>query len=254
MLGVPKAEYRAFKRWSDGITSYQAMIVSEAEAIAGAHDIVEMFHYMSRQLRERRESPREDLLTLIAHASYHGERSLTESEALSMIQQILVAGNETTSNSLSESLLWLAKDQELQGALRRSPEHVPIFVEEMLRLSAPLQGAMRFTIEDVLLGGVAIPAGSAVFISLASANRDECKFEGAELPNVQRRNAGAHLTFGSGSHHCLGAELARLEMRQGLRSWLTRFSTIEIERGAERIEYPRSFALRGPVALKLRMH
>lgn len=252
MLGVPKSDYKTIKKWSDGFTSYTAVLVTEMDAVAGAEAIVEMNRYMLDQVRIRRQEPRDDLLTTIANGTDREGRPLSDAETLSMIQQILVAGNETTTNSMSASLLYLAENPQVQESLRAHPELIPRFVEEMLRLSTPLQGAMRFAIEDVEIEGVSIPAGSPIFVSLASANRDECKFEDAEAANTGRRNAGAHLTFGSGSHHCLGAELARLEMREAIRLWLERFSHFELNQEQESIEYPKSFALRGPLAVKLR--
>jgi cytochrome P450 len=91
-----------------------------------------------------------------------------------------------------------------------------------------------------------------VLVSLGSANRDENKFVRADDVNLERGNAGAHLTFGSGTHHCLGAELARLEMRESFRAWVGRFSSIELAQDPDSIEYHHSWAMRGPLSLKLK--
>jgi cytochrome P450 len=169
-----------------------------------------------------------------------------------MIDQLLVAGNETTTNSISAGLLYLAENQATQTTLRQNEDLIPKFVEEILRTDGPMQVAIRYTATDVTVGGVDIPAGSQVLVGLGSANRDECKFARGESLDLDRSNAGAHLTLGSGVHACLGAELARLEMRESFRSWLRRFSHIELGQDKDSIEYLQSWAVRGPTALKLR--
>jgi cytochrome P450 len=252
ILGVPRSDYATFKRWSDGVMTYVALQVPEAEAIAGAESMVEMHRYMIERVRERRAVPRNDLLTIVAQAKFKGERLLTDLECVSMIDQLLVAGNETTTHSIAAGLLFLAQNPSMQQALRERPELIAKFSEEILRLNSPLQVAIRRTVTDVSLGGVNIPAGSQVLVSLGSANRDENKFVRADDVNLERGNAGAHLTFGSGTHHCLGAELARLEMRESFRAWVGRFSSIELAQDPDSIEYHHSWAMRGPLSLKLK--
>jgi cytochrome P450 len=252
ILGVPRSDYATFKRWSDGVMTYVALQVPEAEAIAGAESMVEMHRYMIGHVRQRRAVPRDDLLTIVAQSKFKGERLLTDLECVSMIDQLLVAGNETTTHSIASGLLFLAQNPQMQGALRERPEQIAKFAEEILRLHSPLQVAIRRTITDITLGGVNIPAGSRVLVSLASANRDENKFAQADAVNLERGNAGAHLTFGSGTHHCLGAELARLEMRESFRAWVSRFSSVDLAQDSDSIEYHHSWAMRGPLSLKLK--
>jgi cytochrome P450 len=119
-------------------------------------------------------------------------------------------------------------------------------------VTAPLQIAYRYALADVNVGGVDIPAGSRIFVGLASANRDECRYPSGDQIDLNRKNAGSHITFGMGEHNCLGSELARLELRVTFREWLTRFSHIELAQDPDSIQYPSSFALRGPLAVKLR--
>lgn len=254
MLGIPRSNYDNFKKWSDAVLTYVALTVPEEQAVAGAESLVEMHHYMADLLRQRRKEPRDDLLTIISQAKYMGERPLSDLEAVSMIMQILVAGNETTTNSLGVGLEYLATNPSMQTTLRERPELLPKFVEEVLRISTPLQVVLRRTIADISLGGVDIPAESLILISLGSANADECKFAQAETINLERPTVGAHLTFGSGPHHCIGAELARLEMRESFRAWISRFSHIELAQPRDSIEYRASWVLRGPVSLRLQYH
>jgi cytochrome P450 len=252
MLGLPRSEFRTFKRWSDAVLTYMALLVPEEQAIAGAEAMVEMHRYMLQRIAERRASPRDDLLSVLANARLNGERPLTDREICSFIDELLVAGNETTTNTISAGLLYLAQNTDTQTTLRANQGLIPRFVEELLRIAAPLQIALRYALIDVNVGGVDIPAGSKVFVGLASANRDECPYPVGERVDLERKNAGTHITFGGGVHHCLGSELARLELRVSFREWLTRFSHIELAQHPESVEYPPSFALRGPLSVKIR--
>jgi cytochrome P450 len=252
VLGVPKAMFRTFKKWSDGVLTYVATIVSEEAAVEGAKSMVELHRYALEQVQERRAKPRDDLLTVLAQARLAGDRPLTDREIHSFVEELLVAGNETTTNSIAAGLLYLSQNPQLQAALQADMSRIPRFVEEMLRVSAPLQLNLRFALMDVEIGGVAIPAGSKVFVGLASANRDNCQFARADDVQLSRLNASTHLSFGAGEHHCLGSELARLEMQVAFREWLTRFSVSELAQDPDSIQYPSSFAVRGPLALRLR--
>lgn len=251
ILGIPKSEYRTFKRWSDGLVTYVAMVVSDAEAIAGAEAMVEMHRYMIDQVAERRIAPREDLLTVLARARHEG-RPLTDHEICAFTDELLVAGNETTTSAIGSGLLDIASNQELQASLRAKPVLIPKFVEEILRTASPIQLALRFALEDVTIGGVDIPAMSKVFVGLASANRDDSAFAAAAAIDPERVGK-THLSFGAGEHHCLGAELARLELRTAFALWLDRFVTIELAQPADTVAYPMSYTIRGPLSLMLRV-
>jgi cytochrome P450 len=253
MLGLPKSEFRTFKKWSDGVLTYMALLVPEDQAIEGAQRMVEMHQYILKKLPELRASPRDDLLSVLANVRLKDERPLTDREICSYIDELLVAGNSTTTDAISSGLLYLAQHPETYAALRASPDLVPRLVEEVLRITAPLQIAYRYALSDVIVGDVNIPAGSRVFIGLASANRDQCPYPSGDRIDLERKNAGTHITFGAGEHNCLGSELARLELRVTFREWLARFSHIELAQDPDSIEYLSSFALRGPLRVKLRL-
>jgi cytochrome P450 len=253
MLGIPRSDYIRFKGWSDAWLTMLALKASEEESIEAAHLAVDMHHYFVAAIAERRVEPRDDLLTDLAQASYEDERPLTDREILSIINQLLVAGNETTTNGIAGGLKLLAQDAELAQRLRQAPTLVPKFVEEVLRLEAPVQCLIRFVHADVELAGVKIPAGSRVLVGIASANRDCAKFEGADDVDLERRKSGAHFAFGAGIHHCVGSELARVEMREAFSIWLSRFSSISLAGDVDDIVYLPSFGVRGPRALPLRM-
>lgn len=252
-LGIPRGEYRRFKEWSDAWLAGLGMPTSEDALIAAARKVVELQRYLIERINERRASPCDDMLSDLTQATYDGERPLTDREILSMVEQLLVAGNETTTNGIAAGLLHLAADQALQDRLRANPEDVKAFVEETLRYESPVQGLFRYVMADTELAGCAIPAGSVVHIRYAAGNLDERKFADAAAFDIDRPNNGAHLAFGAGIHHCVGSQLARAEMLAAFRSMLRQFSKIELAVAPEEIGYHPSFALRGPKSLPLRL-
>lgn len=252
-LGVPREDFQKFKEWSDAWVIGLGMKVPDAVLIDAAEKVVEMQHYMIARMAERRIEPRDDIMSDLVQATYDGERPLTDKEVLSIVEQILVAGNETTTNGIANGLQRLAEDQDLQARLRANPELLGKFVEEILRIESPVQGLFRYVTEDTELGGVRIPKGATVMIRYAAGNRDEAKFDHPEEFDLDRKNNGAHIAFGSGIHHCVGSQLARAEMVVSFRAFLDRFSRFELAVPAADIHYHPSFALRGPTKLPLRL-
>ncbi len=252
-LGIPRSEYRRFKEWSDAWLAGLGMPTSDDALIAAAHKVVELQRYLIERVNERREAPRDDMLSDLTQATYEGARPLTDREILSMVEQLLVAGNETTTNGIAAGLLHLATDVALQDRLRANPDDVKAFVEETLRYESPVQGLFRYVMADTELDGCAIPAGSVLHIRYAAGNLDERKFADAASFDIDRPNNGAHLAFGSGIHHCVGSQLARAEMLAAFRAMLRQFTTIELAIPADEVGYHPSFALRGPRSLPLRL-
>jgi len=137
-----------------------------------------------------------------------------------------VAGNETTTNALAAGMQLLIENPEQQRLLREDPSRIRIFVEEVLRVESPVQGLFRVVTEDVELAGVAIPKGARVMLRFAAANRDPNQYAEPDALDVCRRNAGTHLAFGAGIHHCLGAALAREEMNSAFEQILARMTNL----------------------------
>jgi len=146
------------------------------------------------------------------HARLEGERSLELGESLSILQQLLVAGNETTASAIAEGMWLLCRNPDQMQHVYGDPQLIPGLVEEVLRLATPTGNMWRVTTKDVVLGGVEIPAGSMVILRFAAANRDPEVFPDPERMDVERPNLDEHLAFGKGIHFCLGAMLARKEM------------------------------------------
>ena len=181
--------------------------------------------YMSSLVERARQHPGEDILGMLVRE--HGTE-LTDNELIGVASLLLLAGHETTSNMLGLGTLALLRHPDQLAAVRDDPEAVGPAVEELLRWLSILHSAIpRITTTDVEISGVAIPAGQLIFVSLPSGNRDPDFIDSPEQLDI-RRGAPGHLAFGHGVHHCLGAPLARMEMRIAFPALLRRFPTLAL--------------------------
>jgi len=256
LLGVPPALMGTFKEWSNAFTRGVGALDHDTEAVISIFDQVNAFYdYFTEELDKRRERPVDDLLSDLLAARLDGEAPLTLAEILQMLVQFLVAGNETTTNLLTSAVWKLATDPALQQRLWANPEEVPGFVEEVLRLEAPVQGVWRVAVDNTEVGGVPIPADSLIYLVTGSANRDPEAFADPDHLNVDDAQA-RHLTFGRGEHVCLGMNLAKLEAKIALTILLQRCSDIALARPDDEVGFHRSFVLHGigslPVTLTVR--
>lgn len=200
----------------------------------------------------RRETPAEDMIGILATAVLQeDQRHLTHGEILSILNQFLVAGHETTTSAFAWGMLILCRNPDLQQGLRGDTARIRTFVEETLRLEAPVQGLPRLVTRRTELGGTVLEPGSLVMLRFGSANRDEREFEDPDVVNIDREKAGRQLAFGSGIHHCIGAPLARQELNLGWAALLEAFEGFRLEDGAEPAAEP-SFILRNLPQLPVR--
>lgn len=244
-LGVPRDHMAQFKEWSDTAVEPLGMMLTPERQIYCAKKQVEFQHYFAERLEERRQEPRDDMLSDLVQARIEGERPLDTMELLSIVGQLLVAGNETTTNALGAGTYWLINNPDQVDRCREDMSIMENVAEEILRIDSPVQGLFRQTTEDTELGGVDIPKGSIVNLRYGSANHDEQKFEDAERFDVTRKNASAHLAFGAGIHHCIGAQLARREIQCGMRALISKLDNLQIDEDKNTIEHNPSFILRG---------
>lgn len=177
-------------------------------------------------------------------------RPLNVGELLSIIQQLMVAGNETTTKLVNELVRLFAENPDEWRRVRENPARIPLAVEEGLRLASPNQGLNRQVVRDVELEGVAIPAGSTVWVMFGSANRDEAMFPDPDRFDPERDNLREHVAFGHGHHFCIGAPLARLEARVVLEELARCVEVLRIPSDFELVYEP-SCILRGLAALEL---
>jgi cytochrome P450 len=216
-LGVDRADMPAFKRWSDDSVAPLSGMLSPERQLECARSRVEMQRYMAERCRERETDPRDDLLSDLVQARFDsGERAgeqLSMPELLNVIEQLLVAGNETTTKLIAAGMLALLEHPAQMMAVRADRSLIPNLVEEALRYESPVQMLPRVAKVDVEVGGVAVPAGSILMMMYGCANRDDARYPGAAAFDITRDNARTHLAFGQGPHFCPGAALARSEAR-----------------------------------------
>ncbi|MEH2166269.1 MAG: cytochrome P450 [Nostoc sp.] len=242
-LGVPQADIPKFKQWSDAFIARLGHTLSREQEIECAKDVVAFQHYFKDVIDSRQKQPQDDLIADLVQAKVAGERSLDTAELLSIIQQILVAGNETVTSALAGGMLLLANNKEQTKLLQTDISQVENFVEEVLRMESPTAGMWRVVTEDTKLGDVALQAGSLVMIRFDAANRDPMKFIQGERFDVRRHNASNHLSFGHGIHFCLGAMLARKEMQIAYQRLLLRLKNIRL--GQSGYQYLPNILMRG---------
>lgn len=224
MLGLPRTLAPQIKIWSDASVEPLGMMISDERLIECTRLMQEFQQFIAAELEARRREPRDDLLSALVAARDDQGDAFTMAEMLSLTQQFLVAGNETTTNAIAAGVQLLIDNpaqlhrlqhQRDEGALRT-------FANEVLRLESPVQGLFRIARTDVVVDGVRIPAGSRIMLRFAAANRDPQQYTDPDALDLERANAGTHLAFGAGIHHCIGANLAREELVQTFDALLTR--------------------------------
>ncbi|MCY3648065.1 MAG: cytochrome P450 [Chloroflexi bacterium] len=225
LLGIPDEDSHRFMRMR---SPQRGQTQQEREA-----EFTAIVGYLRRLVAERRRDPRDDLISEVLAHDRHGP-SLQEWEIVGLCITLLVAGNETTSNLIANSLNVLAADPDLWRRLRDERQLVPVFIEEMVRWQSPTQTIFRTTTEATEIGGTRLPAGSVVALGVGAANRDPRVFDHADVMDLDR-DVRDHLGFGSGAHYCIGAPFSRLETEKLLGAMLDRYDRIEPgERKAQR--------------------
>lgn len=221
------------KAWSDAAVDRFSQLITRERQLECARSLVEYQRYMKSKIDERREHGGDDLLTDLVEARVEGETPLTDEEIMSIMQQFMVAGNETTTSTIAGCLLQLIRNPDqmekaVAAAGGEDPKLTQNMVEEALRYETPTAGMWRIVKEDTELGGVDIPAGSVVQLRYAAANRDPAKFENPDKFDVERKNARAHLAFGKGPHMCVGNMLSRKEMLVAFDELLSRLKNFKL--------------------------
>jgi cytochrome P450 len=256
-LNVPDDRLADFKRWSDDSIAGIGTNISIDQRIAAERGVNEFQAYFAEQIERRRTEPRDDLLTNLLNARIDHDdpevvdkRPLDMPEMLSIVQQLLVAGNETTTKMLTEMMRLLAENPGQWQMVKEDPSRIDRVVEETLRLSTPTQGMWRIVTRDVELGGVAIPSGSRIVVVFSSANRDDAVFDDPDAFDPDRPELREHIAFGKGIHYCLGANLSRLEGKVALEELSRRLDSFTLSPTNE-FEYFPSFMLRGLTRLDI---
>lgn len=248
MLGIPEADAAQVKQWSTNRLLLSFSRPSHAEQADSARNLLAFWHYCVALVAKRIDKPEDDYASQLLRLRNGDDSVLTINEINSAVFGLLFAGHETTTSQATNLLNALLEDRTARDALRADPSLIPNAVEEGLRMYGAVANWRRRTLADVLISGVEIPAGSNLVISFAAANRDPAIFENPDRFDVHRANSRRHLTFGNGIHMCLGAPLARMEMKLLVEQFLVRFPDCVKSPGAE-VEYARAFAFRAPHSL-----
>jgi cytochrome P450 len=219
LLGVPIADVDRFHEWSNAIFGDWSRPQDKIEEAYAA-----MSRYVSELIAQKRKVPEDDLISLLIDARDAADK-LTEDQLVQFCIGLLAAGHETTANSINMSFVALCQHPDELARLRADPGLIPTAVEEFLRYviisGSGFVPLARITREEVRLGGITIPAGETVLPSFNVANRDPAAFDDPDRLDVGRAPK-IHLGFGAGAHHCLGAQLARMELQEAFRGLLTR--------------------------------
>ena len=246
------------KGWSDDAVAALGVDLTDERRLEAARGQVESQKYWYEEYQKRLAEPQDDILSDIAHADFDdpdtpdGEtRKLDFPEVFSIIQQLMVAGNETTTKFLNETIKLLIENPEWWDRLAADPDGmINGLVEEGLRLSSPNQGLFRLVTRDVEIAGTHIPKGSRIWVMFGAANRDERTFPESEDFDPGRDNLKEHIAFGKGHHFCIGAPLSRLEGKVAFEELAKRIELPSFSEG-NTFEYEPSFILRGLAQLDL---
>jgi cytochrome P450 len=249
ILGLPQEDLEHFKRWSIAWVAPYAMSNDKEAAFKYAQEHVELKAYLVEKFAEKRLRPDDGIISDLVHTTYTDldgkERPLTENELLSISEQLLVGGNETTNNAMASAMLLLLQHTDQMDLLLRDiDKYVKGFVDESLRYESPTQGLYRYTVQDTTLGETFIPKGSMVHMRFAAGNRDDNQFPEAESFDITRGNAATHLAFSHGQHHCMGAPVSRMEMKVAFSILLRRLKNIQLVEGKNDLKHLPGFTLR----------
>lgn len=243
------------KRWSDAFVDRLGRMIPKDRELECAREVVEFQHYVKAKIDERRANRTDDLLSDLVHAEVDGERPLEDAEILSIMQQLMVAGNETTTSALAGGLLQLIENPDqmakaVAAADEGNERAIINLVEEVLRIESPTAGMWRMVLKDAELGGVKIPKGAMVQLRYAAANRDPAKYPDPDRFDMERANARSHLAFGKGIHMCVGNMLSRKEMAVAYSELLKRLTDFRLADG-HTPSWPPNMLLRGLTALPI---
>lgn len=256
MLGVPEEDHEEF-RIALGAERPGARPGAMDDEIMSSNPLEWLDEKFSAYISERRVEPRDDVLTSLALAKYPDGSTPEVIDVVRSATFLFGAGQETTAKLLSAALRLLVDNPEVQQQLRADRTRIPVFIEETLRLDAPVKSGFRLTTRETTVGDVPVPIGSTVMFCPGAANRDPRRFENPHEFRLDRPNFREHMAFGRGVHSCPGGPLARVEGRVSIERILDRMLDIDVDEerhgpaGDRRYTYEPTYILRGLTDLHL---
>ena len=250
LLGVPEADHDEFREAFGAIRPGSNIGALDHEVIA-ANPLEWADEKFSQYIVDRRETPRQDVLTSIATAKYPDGSTPDVTDVVRTATFLFAAGQETTAKLLSAAMRILGDNPALQQQLRDDRSRIPNFIEECLRMESPVKSVFRLVRKTTTVGDLDAPAGTTVMVSPGAVNRDPERFENPHEFDLGRKNVREHLAFSRGIHSCPGAPLARVEGRVSIERLLDRLGEIRIDphvhgpADERRYTYEPTFILRG---------
>jgi cytochrome P450 len=253
LMGVPPEDF-------DEVTIERATLAGQI-GMGGAgrpnNPYEKVMDYFTRRIEARRSEPRRDVMSELAHTRYADGSLPSVEDVVMIVVQVFGAGQDTTTKVIAAALHILAETPELQARLRAEPSLIPGFVEEVLRLHGTTKVNFRLARKPATVGGMAVAPGTIVMLAIAAMDRDPRRFERPHELQLERPNAREHIAFGRGVHSCIGAPLARAEIRVSVERFLDRTRDLRIDEaehgppGARRYDYMPTYLLQGFRALHL---
>ena len=248
VLGVPDADVPQVKAWAGNrIKLYYGRPTAD-EQIEMTKDLATFWRYVVDLVEDKVRQPQDDLTSDLIQMRAGDDNKISLNEIASCMITLLVAGHETTTAQINNALIHLLSSRQHWEALCAAPEAIPQMLEEMMRYDPSVCAWRRLAARSSTIAGVEIPAGANLLLMLNSANRDQAVFPEPDVILSSRENLKDHLAFGYGIHYCVGAPLARLEMRILLETLTRALPDMRLVPG-QALEYSRNISFRGPAAL-----
>ena len=230
-LGLGQVEEKKIQDWSYAVVAQAGRMQTREQMIHNAELICELQQFLIAEIRDRESTQRDDMISDLVHATDEDGNRLTFEEIVSLARALLVAGNETTTTAISHLLVLLATQPNVADELYRNSDdnrYLLRFTEELLRWEPPSRGLTRMTTREVDVGGIRVPERAHLLLLWASGNDMETVFPSPRTFDVSRKNVMRHLSFGGGAHRCVGAALARLEIKLTAREIIRQLDDIRL--------------------------
>lgn len=246
LMRVPDEDWEFHQQWATDVDRQNpsGLLRSNEEPVPMTL-LGEFIPYMMRLVADRRANPGDDVISGIINAETDGKR-FDDQDVIGLFMSLMLGGHHTTSAALSTFILRLSTDTKLQNFLRQNPERIPDAVEESLRIDSPQQAMARRCIKDTVLGGQEIKAGEYVILQFGSANVDPEYWDSPADFDIDRKTKG-HVAFGRGIHQCVGASLARMDMRVVTEELLGRTKAFHVSGAIRRSAWPRLMVVEMPL-------
>ena len=245
LIGFPESDDDKVKSWGGNRLAFMWGRTSDDEQVEVAENLLAYWRYCVEFVEMRKDNPADDFTSELLAAQRENPNDLSVHEIQSSIYGLSFAGHEIVTNFLSNSLICLLSDRAKWDEICGDPDKIENAVEEAVRHSSPQTSWRRVAQEDTEIGGIKIPKGTHVFLSLASANHDEAEFPNPKTFDIHRENASRNISFGRGIHFCLGARLAQTEVRIAVETLSRNVPTLDLVSDRQ-LNYTANLTMRGP--------